>query len=191
MWQELAASVMAIQQNPRGPMLSRLRPGATFSFAGAVPGRNKHFGEETLTGLCSVAVLLEREQRACGVSRFSIKNGQTQLNPRYERSLLLRGAAEIGSWGFRALLGYLGFANLPANSKQPLQACTPHSAPGSTALPSTQGRRQNRDSPTGGLGAVSPAAAGAAQAVPATGRGSQHLGGVYLLTAAHHPRDGY
>lgn len=186
MCQELSASVMAIQQNPRGPVLCRLRPGATFSFAGAVPGRNKHFGEEMLAGWCSVAALLEREQRACGVSRFSIKNGQTQLNPRYERSLLLRGTAKIGSWSFKTLLGYLGFANLPANSKQPLQACTPHRAlPGSTALPSTPGRRQNRDSPTGGLGA------GAAQAVPATGRGSQHLGGVCLLTAVHHPRDGY
>lgn len=93
-----------------------------------------------LAGLCSVAVLQEKEQRACGVSRFSIKNGQTRLTPRNERTLLPRETAEVGSWGFRALFSYPGFANLPANSKQPLKSCTPHTAlPRSTALPSTQG----------------------------------------------------
>lgn len=121
------------------------------------------------------------EERACRVSRFSIKNGQTWLTARDERTLLLRGTAEIGSWGFRALFGCPGFANLPANSKQSLKPCTPHRAlTRSTALPSKQGRDQNRDSPAGGLGAASPAAAGAAHAV---GRGSQHLSGVCLLPA--------
>lgn len=46
MWHELAASVMALQQNPRGPALCRLRPGAILSFAKAVPDRNKYFEEE-------------------------------------------------------------------------------------------------------------------------------------------------
>lgn len=110
-------------------------------------------------------------------------DGQTWFTPRDEWTLLLRGTAEIGSWGFRALLGYPGFANLPANSKQPPKPCTAHRAlPRSTALPSIQGRHQHGDSPAGGLGAASPAAAGAAQAVPATGRGSPPPNGVYRLT---------
>lgn len=56
--------------------------------------------------------------------------------PGMEWLLLLRGTAERGPWGSRALLGYPGFANLPADSEQPpgglhnpRTAATQHSSP--------------------------------------------------------------
>lgn len=152
---------MALQQNPRGPALCRLGPGAILSFAEAVPGRKKHFGEEMDLLDCVQGQYFRRGDRELVEFPDSASRmGRPGSPPRDERTLLPRGTAEIGSWGCRASLGYPGFANLPANSKQPLKPCTPHRAlPCSTALPSTQGRHQNRDRPAGGLGGVSPAAA--------------------------------
>lgn len=99
--------------------------------------------------------------------------------PRMERPLLLRGGAERGPWGSRALLSYRGFANLPANSKQPPEPCTPpEPLLHSTALPSTRGRHWYGAAPAGRLGAASLVA----QAVPVMGRGSPFPKGLSLLT---------
>lgn len=140
-----------------------------------------------LAGLCSVAVLQEREQRSCRVSRSSNK---IRLTPRDEWTFLLRGTAETGSWGFRALLGYPGFANLPAKSKQPPKPCTPHRAlPRSPALPSTQGRHQRRHSPQMGW-------ALSLQQLPEQLRQCQRREGAPRTQAGsvcvqHHPRAGH
>lgn len=80
------------------------------------------------------------------------------------------------------MLSHRGFANLPADSKQPPEPCThPESLLHCTALPSTQGRHQHRAGPAGRLGAASPVAPSAAQVVPVMGRGSPLQKGVSLL----------
>lgn len=138
---------------------------------------------DRFAGLCLVAVPQEREQKACEVSRFSLKNGQTRFTPRDEDTPPERDSRD-------RILGLQGFAQLPRVCKpacqqqaDPEALHTPQSPATQHGSPQHTGRHQNRDSPAGGLGAASPAAAGAAQAVPAMGSGSQHLSGVCLLTA--------
>lgn len=112
-------------------------------------------------------------------------DGQTWFTLRDEWTLL-RGTAEIGSWGFRALLSYPGFANLPANSKQAPKPCTSHKTlPRSTALPSTQGRQVGWALPHQQLPVQ------LRQCQRREGAPRLQTGSIGLHPAAHHPGDGY